>query len=53
MNYPSGSGIKKKNFCHNISHKNRGMNLESDLNITNEYYRDIDKAYIYKKPTPI
>lgn len=51
MNYPSG--IKKKNFSHNISHKNRGMNLESDLNITNEYYRDIDKAYIYKKPTPI
>ena len=29
------------------------MNLEYDLNITNEYYRTIAKAYIYKKPTPI
>lgn len=29
------------------------MKLEDDLNITNKYYRDIDKAIIYKKPTPI
>lgn len=32
---------------------NRGMSLESDLNYSNEYYRAIDKALIYKKPTPI
>ena len=51
MKYPNG--IKKDSIFHNISYKNRGMNLESDLNITNEYYREIDKAYIYKKPTPI
>lgn len=51
MNYPNG--IKKRKTIHNISYKNRGMNLESDLNITNEYYRNIDRAYIYKKPTPI
>lgn len=58
MNYPRG--IKKENIkktqtsCDsNLSHKNRGMTLESDLNSTNEYYREIDKAYIYKKPTPI
>lgn len=51
MNYPNG--IKKKETSHTISYKNRGMDLESDLNITNEYYRNIDKAYIYKKPTPI
>lgn len=54
MNYPNG--IKKDN---NISlstiknSKNRGMTLESELNDTNEYYREIDKAIIYKKPTPI
>lgn len=29
------------------------MTLESELNSSNEYYREIDKAYIYKKPTPI
>lgn len=51
MKYPSG--IKKIKTYSNISYKNRGMSLESDLNETNNYYRDIDKAYIYKKPTPI
>ena len=51
MKYPNG--IKKDTIFHNINYKNRGMNLENDLNITNEYYREIDKAYIYKKPTPI
>lgn len=54
MNYPNG--IKKDN---NISlstiknSKNRGMTLENELNETNDYYREIDKAIIYKKPTPI
>lgn len=58
MNYPSG--VKKANenvsispIINELSHKNRGMTLENDLNISNEYYREIDKAYIYKKPTPI
>ena len=58
LNYPSG--IKKQNVNKNnstneikTSHKNRGMTLENDINITNEYYREIDKAYIYKKPTPL
>lgn len=36
-----------------ISHKNRGMNLENDINITNDYYLNKDIAVIYKKPTPI
>ncbi len=51
MNYPNG--IKKETLNHYTNYGNRGMNLESDLNTTNEYYRTIDKAYIYKKPTPI
>lgn len=37
----------------NTSYKNRGMFLESLLNSTNSYYISIDKAIIYKKPTPI
>ena len=32
---------------------NRGMSLESDLNMSNEFYRCNDIALIYKKPTPI
>ena len=51
MNYPNS--IKKKPQKNEISYSNRGMDLEEELNISNEYYREIDKAYIYKKPTPI
>lgn len=51
MNYPNN--IKKTSSNHFSSHKNRGMDLESDLNLTNEYYQEIDRALIYKKPTPI
>ena len=52
MNYPSGI---KKVYKHSefINYANRGMKLEDDLNITNQYYRDMDIAYIYKKTTPI
>ena len=50
MKYPGG--IQKKNKVA-VSHGNRGMNLEADINITNEYYLNNDIAVIYKKPTPI
>lgn len=36
-----------------VFHNNRGMSLENDINISNEYYIDTKKAFIYKKPTPI
>ncbi len=39
--------LKKSNYA------NRGMNLESDINMTNEYYKAKELALIYKKPTPI
>lgn len=51
INYPGG--IKKQQQTKEITYSNRGMTLEKDLNLTNEYYREIDYAYIYKKPTPI
>ena len=58
MNYPGGikkeiQNKKQTTYDSNLSHKNRGMTLEYELNLSNEYYREIDKAYIYKKPTPI
>ena len=37
----------------NISAAHRGMTLEQDINDTNKYYLDTDRAAIYKKPTPI
>ena len=55
MNYPTGTKRKDltdKNHS-NINYRNRGMALEAEINLSNEYYQEIDKAYIYKKPTPI
>lgn len=52
MNYPKG--IKKNVINDNyIKFDNRGMGLENDINLTNQYYIDNNKAFIYKKPTPI
>lgn len=50
MRYPNGINKNKTNL---ITHSNRGMNLENDINITNEYYRNNNIAIIYKKPTSI
>lgn len=50
MKYPNGI---KKTYESKVSYGNRGMTLEEDLNISNEYYRDTNEAIIYKKPTPI
>lgn len=51
MKYPSG--IKRTAKVNNINYANRGMSLEEDINLTNQYYHDEKIAYIYKKPTPI
>ena len=50
VNYPSGV---KKEKVNTTKYSNRGMNLEADINDSNEYYRYNDIAIIYKKPTPI
>ncbi len=51
LNYPfNKSGKYEKSV---IDYRNRGMSLESMINSSNDYYIDIDKAVIYKKPTPI
>ena len=52
INYPT-KNLNNTNQKTSISSSNRGMNLEDDLNQTNLYYRDQNKAIIYKKPTPI
>lgn len=51
INYPN----KKKTVTTsmNSSSMNRGMGLEKDLNDSCLYYKECDRALIYKKPTPI
>lgn len=53
MKYPKGIIKHKLTSDKHINYANRGMNLENELNLTNDYYRRCDIAYIYKKPTPI
>lgn len=50
MKYPLG--INKCSNNH-VDYANRGMTLECDINLTNQYYLDNDIAVIYKKPTPL
>lgn len=51
MFYPTGKKETYKKTL--IEYKNRGMDLESLINSSNDYYLENDKAVIYKKPTPI
>lgn len=61
FNYPNGKiyipkkkeTIKLKKKEKKWSYSNRGMTLEEDINITNEYYLEQNIAAIHKKPTPI
>ena len=51
MKYPLGQRNYIKTSSHDTSR--RGMSLESDINAACQYYLDLDKANIHKKPTPI
>jgi len=51
MKYPHG--VKSKKTNHATIHSHRGMQLEADLNLTNQYYLEHNIAIIHKKPTPI
>ena len=60
MKYPNGKKYVKsyevkaeKGHRSLLSAANRGMSLEEDINLSNEYYRDMGVALITKRPTPI
>ncbi len=57
LNYPNGQQrlainnvVRKKD---NRMFSNRGMSLEDDINVTNEFYLETNQAVIHKKPTPV
>ena len=50
---PSKSKSKLSKIETSFSASNRGMNFESDINVSNEFYRERKIALIYKRPTPI
>lgn len=60
MKYPNGKKYEakvevkaEKQHRSLLSAANRGMSLEEDINLSNEYYRDMGIALITKRPTPI
>ncbi|WP_100010821.1 Holliday junction resolvase RecU [Lentibacillus sediminis] len=56
MNYPNGKRPRKGTSSQPATRNgfgNRGMTLEDDINATNQYYLDTDKAVIHKKPVPV
>ena len=63
IKYPNGKAFieeikqekkhKKSSEEISLSAANRGMNLENDINISLEYYREKNIALLYKRPTPI
>lgn len=58
MRYPGGIKSNQSLNRHttsktNNSYSNRGMSLEEDIEQTNQYYLETNKAVIHKKPTPI
>ena len=63
IKYPDGRQYQKKETKKrstnidkaelSLSAANRGMDLEHDINLSNEYYNEKGIALIYKRPTPI
>lgn len=61
IRYPNGQVYKKEDQKKkkksstelSLSSANRGMSFESDINVSNEYYKDHDICLITKRPTPI
>ena len=53
MEYNKGNPLKEILKSKQVFYNNRGMNLENDINISNQHYIDTNQAFIYKKPTPI
>jgi len=51
LNYPNKKAVNSQNS--NQSYANRGMSLEYDINLSNDYYLATKRAVIHKKPTPI
>ncbi|ARK30353.1 Holliday junction resolvase RecU [Halalkalibacter krulwichiae] len=58
IRYPNGRQFKgeqqkKQTSSKELTYSNRGMTLEEDLNVTNQYYLEKKQAVIHKKPTPV
>lgn len=53
IGYPSRKKVTRSTFQNPENHIGRGMSLEDDLNSSNAYYMETNRALIHKKPTPV
>lgn len=53
FNKISSKSTRKPRKLGTFSHGNRGMNLEEDINLSNDFYRSNGMCLITKRPTPI
>ncbi len=53
FNKISSKSQKKPRKLGSFSHGNRGMNLEEDINLSNDFYKSNGLCLITKRPTPI
>ena len=54
IKYPNGQKVAVKEIKSPIvNYKNRGLLFEEEINTSNEFYRNNNRAIIYKKPTPL
>ena len=53
FNKISSKSTRKPRKLSTFSHGNRGMNLEEDINLSNDFYRTNGMCLITKRPTPI
>ena len=52
VNYPTKTVVQGTGRMSD-NHADRGVSLEEDINDSNLYYRERNRALIYKKPTPV
>jgi recombination protein U len=55
MNYPNGRKKESvdQSYTNNTIFGKRGMTLEKEINETNKFYLETNRAVVHKKPTPV
>lgn len=53
IGYPNGKKINRQPSLKTQNKSNLGQTLEDDVNSSNQFYRELNIALVYKKPTPV
>ncbi|KRM72670.1 Holliday junction resolvase RecU [Lacticaseibacillus brantae] len=53
LHYPNGQPFVRQPSASTTNYASRGMTLEEELNLSNQYYLEAGLAVVHKKPTPI